>query len=117
MNNKQHEEARQAAPPSRKRRGFRFYRRKSSQSKKRLKTRNRYEAAHLISEITTALLFLAGSFCLFYPEVKLIGSCLFILGSIQMLVRSLIRMSYMFKMKKWDYLDDKNEEVQNQMMH
>lgn len=113
MNNKQDDETREIAPPSRKRRGYHFHRRKSSQSKKRLKIRSRYESAHLISEITTALLFLAGSFCLFYPEVKLIGTCLFILGSIQMMVRSLIRMSYMFKMKKWGYLDEKNEEIQN----
>lgn len=71
----------------------------------------------MISEIATSLLFLAGSFCLFYPEVKLIGTCLFILGSIQMLVRALIRMSYMLKLKKWDYIDENRDQEKNHIMH
>ncbi|WDH98432.1 YrhK family protein [Paenibacillus urinalis] len=97
--------------------GLHFYRRRSPRSRKRLQIRNRYEIAHMISEIATSLLFLAGSFCLFYPEVKLIGTCLFILGSIQMLVRALIRMSYMLKLKKWDYIDENRDQEQNHIMH
>ncbi|MCM3128420.1 MULTISPECIES: YrhK family protein [unclassified Paenibacillus] len=126
MNNKnqeasepnQHKQDYSKKKHSKKRRmGLHFYRRRSLRSKKRLQIRNRYEIAHMISEIATSLLFLAGSFCLFYPEVKLIGTCLFILGSIQMLVRALIRMSYMLKLKKWDYIDENRDQEKNHIMH
>ena len=93
--------------PSGKKRRFRvhLHRKKNSLVKKRIEIRNRYETAHMASEIITAILYLAGSFFLFYPDLKVIGSIMFILGSIQMLVRSLIRMSYLVKLKKWDYRD------------
>lgn len=93
--------------PSGKKRGFRvhLHRKKNSLVKKRIEIRNRYETAHMASEIVTAILYLVGSFFLFYPDLKVIGSIMFILGSIQMLVRSLIRMSYLIKLKKWDYRD------------
>lgn len=92
--------------PSGKKRRFRIQlRKKNSLVKKRIETRNRYETAHVASEIVTAILYLVGSFFLFYPDLKVIGSIMFILGSIQMLVRALIRMSYLIKLRKWDYRD------------
>lgn len=93
--------------PSNKKRGFRIRlrRKKNPLVKKRIEIRNRYETAHLASEIVTAILYLVGSFFLFYPDLKVIGSCMFILGSIQMLVRSLLRMSYRIKLRQWDYSD------------
>ncbi|WP_211747354.1 YrhK family protein [Paenibacillus sp. Marseille-Q4541] len=101
-----HEEESPCAPSKKKKRFHLNLRRKrKAVIKKRIQIRNRYETAHLASEIATSILFLIGSFCLFYPEVKLIGSCLFILGSIQMLVRALLRMSYLIKLKKWNYAD------------
>lgn len=93
--------------PSKRKRRFRvrLRRNKNPLVKKRIEIINRYETAHLASEIVTAILYLVGSFFLFYPDLKVIGSCMFILGSIQMLVRSLLRMSYRIKLKKWDYSD------------
>ncbi|WP_454193434.1 YrhK family protein [Paenibacillus sp. Marseille-Q7038] len=93
--------------PSGKKKRFRInlHRKKHSLVKKRIETRNRYETVHVASEIVTAILYLVGSFFLFYPDLKVIGSIMFILGSIQMLVRALIRMSYMVKLRKWDYRD------------
>lgn len=96
--------------PSKRERRFRIRlrRNKNPLVKKRIEIINRYETAHLASEIVTAILYLVGSFFLFYPDLKVIGSCMFILGSIQMLVRSLLRMSYRIKLKKWDYSDRKS---------
>lgn len=88
-----------------------FHRKRNAAIKKRIEIQNRYETAHLVSEILTSILFLAGSFCLFYPEVKLVGSCLFILGSIQMLIRGLLRISYHLKIKKWDDADNKQSYI------
>ncbi|MDO7906421.1 YrhK family protein [Paenibacillus sp. JX-17] len=67
---------------------------------KKMSVKDRYETAHIVSEISTALLFIAGSLFLFYPQYKMAGTCLFILGSIQMFIRSMLRISYYFQFRK-----------------
>ncbi|MFB5674860.1 YrhK family protein [Paenibacillus terreus] len=72
----------------------------SRRERRHLVVKNRYEILHLLSSALSSLLFLAGSLFMFYSDLRKPASVLFILGSIQMLLRSLISLSYHFYLKR-----------------
>ncbi len=55
--------------------------------------RHRYEVLSIINDILIGLLFLVGSVFFFTPEFTHAGTWLFVLGSIDMLIRPVIRLS------------------------
>jgi hypothetical protein len=55
--------------------------------------RQRYEMASVVNDILIALWFLAGSIMFFSPEWQREGTWCFVLGSVELLVRPVIRLS------------------------
>lgn len=53
--------------------------------------RQRYETISIINDLLIGLWFLVGSFFFFSPSLTHIGTWLFVLGSIEMLIRPAIR--------------------------
>lgn len=60
----------------------------------------RYEVVGIINDVLIALWFLAGSICFFYSSLMSLGTWLFVIGSAQMLIRPLIRLSHHLHLKK-----------------
>ncbi|GAC58485.1 hypothetical protein GOHSU_41_00220 [Gordonia hirsuta DSM 44140 = NBRC 16056] len=58
-----------------------------------LVVRRRYEAASIANDILIGIWFLIGSFLFFSPATMTAGTVLFVLGSIEMLIRPTIRMA------------------------
>ena len=54
---------------------------------------NRYETLSIINDILVALWFIAGSILFFQESTTIIGTWLFLIGSIELLIRPLIRLS------------------------
>lgn len=55
--------------------------------------RQRYEVLSIANDILIGVLFLVGSVFFFTPELTDLGTWLFVLGSIDMLIRPVIRLS------------------------
>ena len=55
--------------------------------------RQRYEVISIANDILIGLLFLVGSIFFFTPELTQAGTWLFVLGSVEMLIRPIIRFS------------------------
>ncbi|MBH0023801.1 YrhK family protein [Salinibacterium sp. SWN248] len=55
--------------------------------------RQRYEVISIVNDILIGLLFLVGSIFFFTPELTHAGTWLFVLGSVEMLIRPIIRFS------------------------
>jgi hypothetical protein len=55
--------------------------------------RQRYEVISIVNDILIGLLFLVGSVFFLTPELTHAGTWLFVLGSIDMLIRPVIRLS------------------------
>lgn len=55
--------------------------------------RQRYEVLSILNDIAVALWFVAGSILFFSPDTTYAGTWLFLLGSLQLLVRPVIRLS------------------------
>lgn len=55
--------------------------------------RRRYEAASIANDVLIGLWFLVGSFMFLVPVTVFWGTWLFVIGSAQMLIRPLIRLS------------------------
>lgn len=58
-----------------------------------LVVRQRYEAASIINDILIAIWFTVGSIMYFFPEWSTAGTWCFLLGSVELLVRPVIRLS------------------------
>ncbi|KPV40711.1 hypothetical protein AN478_06025 [Thiohalorhabdus denitrificans] len=61
--------------------------------------RNRYQAASMINDFLIGLWFLLGSIAFLWQAWQEVGVWLFILGSAQLLVRPLIRLSHRLHLK------------------
>ncbi|MHC1558300.1 YrhK family protein [Actinomycetospora sp. C-140] len=55
--------------------------------------RERYELASIVNDILIAVWFLVGSVLFFSPETTFAGTWLFVLGSVELLVRPMIRLA------------------------
>lgn len=55
--------------------------------------RQRYEFASVVNDILIALWFLAGSVMFFSPEWETAGTWCFVFGSVELLIRPVIRLS------------------------
>lgn len=55
--------------------------------------RRRYEVASIINDLLVALWFVIGSILFFSPETSRAGTWLFLLGSIQLTIRPVIRLT------------------------
>ncbi|GHC81545.1 hypothetical protein GCM10007079_21630 [Nocardiopsis terrae] len=57
-----------------------------------LVVRQRYEALSILNDILIALWFIAGSIMFFFPEWTVAGTWCFLAGSVELLIRPLIRL-------------------------
>lgn len=62
--------------------------------------RRRYQAASILNDLLIGAWFLAGSLCFFYPTLKDAGIWLFVLGSAQLLIRPVIRLSQLIHLRR-----------------
>ncbi|QGM81459.1 YrhK family protein [Otariodibacter oris] len=61
----------------------------------------RYETLSIVNDFLIGLIFLIGSIMFFYPDLTKIGVWLFVIGSIQMLIRPIIRFSHRVHLQKY----------------
>ena len=54
--------------------------------------RQRYQVLSIINDVLIGIWFLIGSFMFFSDEWGFTGTCLFVLGSVEMLIRPVIRL-------------------------
>lgn len=76
--------------------------------REQLVIRRRYQAASVLNDFCIGVWFLIGSVLFFYPELVEAGTWLFVLGSAQLLVRPLIRLSHYVHLRRvpsgdWDF--------------
>ncbi|HET8791341.1 MAG TPA: YrhK family protein [Modicisalibacter sp.] len=68
---------------------------------KELVVHRRYEVLSMINDIMLGVWFTAGSFCFFYEgTIKTLGVWLFVMGSVQLLLRPLIRLHRYVRFKR-----------------
>lgn len=60
----------------------------------------RYEVVSIINDVLIGIWFLTGSLCFFYSSLMTIGTWLFVIGSAQMLIRPVIRLSRHLHLKQ-----------------
>lgn len=61
----------------------------------------RYEVLSIINDLMLALWFAIGSVCFFYEgEIQKIGTWLFVIGSVQLMIRPLIRLTRSIHLKR-----------------
>lgn len=60
----------------------------------------RYEVVSIINDVLIGIWFLIGSICFFYSSLMTIGTWLFVIGSAQMLIRPVIRLTRHFHLKR-----------------
>ncbi|WP_304451080.1 YrhK family protein [Nocardiopsis sp. YSL2] len=65
-----------------------------------LVVRQRYEAASICNDILIGLWFVAGSIMFFSPAWSTTGTWLFLIGSVQMLIRPVIRLSRLVHVRR-----------------
>lgn len=70
--------------------------------------RRRYEVASMLNDLMIGLWFVAGSCLFFYPSLERLGIWLFLVGSIQLLIRPLIRIAKDVHLRRlpgdgWDF--------------
>ncbi|GAB3712695.1 YrhK family protein [Nocardiopsis nanhaiensis] len=58
-----------------------------------LVVRQRYEAVSIANDLLIALWFIAGSILFFFPDQMTLGTWCFLAGSVELLIRPLIRLS------------------------
>lgn len=54
--------------------------------------RQRYQVLSIVNDVLIGIWFLIGSFMFFSPALTFAGTCLFVVGSIEMLIRPVIRL-------------------------
>ena len=64
--------------------------------------RRRYEAASIGNDVLIALWFLVGSVFFFFPAWLTIGTWCFVAGSVELLIRPLIRLSRQFHLQRFE---------------
>ncbi len=61
---------------------------------------SRYEALSIGNDVLIAVWFIAGSILFFWPSTTFAATCLFLLGSIELLIRPTIRLTRMFHLRR-----------------
>lgn len=67
--------------------------------KRQLVLHHRYEWWHIINDVLIAVWFLIGSFFFFSESLTYFGTWLFVLGSLQMLIRPSLRIAHKLHVK------------------
>lgn len=62
--------------------------------------RQRYEVVSILNDVLIGVWFLIGSFFFFSSSLMTIGTCLFVLGSVEMLIRPGIRLARHLHLKR-----------------
>lgn len=62
--------------------------------------RQRYEAVSILNDVLIALWFIAGSIMFFFPDWETTGTWCFLFGSIELLIRPLIRLGRQLHLKR-----------------
>ena len=65
-----------------------------------LVVRRRYEVASIVNDVLVALWFLVGSILFFSPETTYAGTWLFVLGSVELMIRPLLRLGRRVHLKR-----------------
>ncbi|GAA1754930.1 MULTISPECIES: YrhK family protein [Streptomonospora] len=65
-----------------------------------LVVRHRYEAASIVNDILIAVWFTAGSVMFFFPAWQVAGTWCFVAGSVELLVRPLIRLARLVHVRR-----------------
>lgn len=60
----------------------------------------RYEFLSIVNDFLVALWFLVGSICLFFPELEALVNWCFIIGSAELMIRPVIRLSRHVHLRK-----------------
>lgn len=63
--------------------------------------RHRYETISIANDLLIGTLFLVGSFFFFSPSLTQIGTWLFVAGSIEMLIRPVIRLTRRVHLRRY----------------
>jgi len=63
--------------------------------------RQRYQMLSITNDVLIGLWFLIGSFMFFSDELMFAGTCLFVLGGIEMLIRPVIRFARHIHLQKY----------------
>ena len=63
--------------------------------------RQRYQMISIVNDVLIGLWFLIGSFMFFSDELMFAGTCLFVLGSVEMLIRPVIRFARHIHLQKY----------------
>ena len=61
--------------------------------REQLVIRRRYELASIVNDFLIATWFLVGSICFLFPELETAAAWLFVIGSLQFIVRPTIRLA------------------------
>ncbi|MBH0229036.1 YrhK family protein [Halobacillus sp. KCTC 3957] len=64
-----------------------------------------YDTLYTINDVLLGLWFLIGSICFYFETLKMWGVTLFVLGSVQMLIRPTIRLVHHFQLRN-EYEDE-----------
>ncbi|MGH3438283.1 MAG: YrhK family protein [Sciscionella sp.] len=62
--------------------------------------RQRYEVASIVNDVLIAVWFAIGSIFFFFEALTFTGTCLFLLGSAQLLIRPVIRLRRLVHLKR-----------------
>lgn len=68
--------------------------------REQLVIQRRYQAASIFNDVLIGIWFLAGSIFFFYPELTEAGTWLFVIGSAQLLIRPVIRLSHLVHLRR-----------------
>ncbi|MDX2377956.1 YrhK family protein [Microbacterium sp. LRZ72] len=71
--------------------------------------RNRYEALSITNDAIIGVLFVAGSILFLWPSTSTIAAWLFIVGSVQFLLRPVIRLARRTHLKRFDSVQDRTD--------
>jgi hypothetical protein len=66
-----------------------------------LELRNRYEVLSIVNDVLMALWFVVGSVLFFFESTTVVGTWFFLVGSVQFLIRPLIRLMRRIHLRRY----------------
>ncbi len=63
--------------------------------------RHRYEVLSIANDILIGIWFVIGSFFFFFETLTFAGTCLFVIGSVEMLIRPVIRLARSVHLRRY----------------
>lgn len=72
--------------------------------------RDRYETLSIANDVMIGIWFVAGSFLFFSESTATVATALFVVGSVQMLIRPMIRLSRRLHLRRRGYSDSATQQ-------